>query len=432
MSLSVEYIVGLPREIRLENVANLIDSLIYSGHVFLHQRLGLLGEQYHQLPFKVTIAYLKYKQTTEQCDNLQAMCEKFDEFISTLKSTAASHHGRYPDAEKAHAEYLLGFLLEHNLTITWQNGSKSLSEWIINKLSPLESKVMDVSKYAYPGPHYNFEAHLVPNTYYDFLSKEWRQQQNYPTIETVAQVCQTMLNEREELKKRAELEQAAQKAQELARQQWREQHLFENVLLDYKLFSYVLEGYVLTGRIGTTPSTVFNFAPKLSAFNSSLIHEFSRQARNPVQTMHQQLHLQSQLNCTLQAIFASARYDFSREGDAARLLSGFLLVQNIHVTHLGMQVTMRDMYWCLANPMEQQAMALDQLGHPNDESFLQALREIPQPTKKDLESVLSREHQPKMHLLQYPAYKTQHLGHGQMMDYQTGNLNRIGRHSFSV
>lgn len=423
--------MGLPREIPLENVANLIDSLIYSGHLFLHQRLGLSGVQYHQLPYRVTIAYLEFKQTTEQSNNLEAMWEKFDEFISILKFRAASHHGHYPDTETAHAEYLLGFLLEHNFTITWQNGSKSISEWILSKMSPLETQVMNVHRCDYPGPHYMFEAHIIPNTYFNFLSREWRQQQNYPTLEILAPVCQAMLNEREEMNKQAELERAAQFAQVLAREQWRAEHLFENELLDYKLFSYVLEGYVLTGRIGTTPSVVFNCSPKLSALNSSLLQTFSREARNPLHTMYHQLHLQSQFSCALQALFASARYDLSCEGDAARLLSGFLLVQNIRVTHLGREVTMRDMYFYLANPMEQQAMALEQLGHPHNESFLRALSETPQPTKKDLESVLSREHQPKMHLLQYAEHKTQRLGFDQMMDDQTDNLNRIGRHSFS-
>lgn len=393
--------MGRSTEMPLEAMVHLIDSLIHSGQVYLHQINATSETEYVQLSEKVTIGYLKFKRAVEVKDSYVDPFNEFNQFIRLLMNSAALNHWYHPNAEKAHAEYLIGFLLHHNIKLTYKNDTYLLNSLIWNKMSSLEKDVMTVDDPAqYPGHHYFFEAHKVPPEYYSFLSETWREAQNYPTIEmqyTAWQHLQATRAYEAELERQIELEKAAQ---ERAYQQWRSEHYFDTVLMTYENFSYMIEGYVLSGGAGLLGAWSHNSRPSFSQVDTQNMLTFSQIARANNLSGLEQLYLAWGFEVTLGSVFENAKYDLSTSGQAARLFTSFLLKYNIQVLHEGSITGMRDLYWKLSSPMDQYRMQSGFAPHPHDAHFLTNLSRIPNPSKKDIEAALNQQY-PRPYLNQF-------------------------------
>tara|TARA_R110002110_G_scaffold415800_1_gene656276 strand:+ start:32119 stop:33411 length:1293 start_codon:yes stop_codon:yes gene_type:complete len=407
----------------ISEFVNIIRTLELAGYVFQYQRVNLSDDfDYVQLPSKVTIDYLKLQASvqSEELKTFYSPVNTLNNFISTLTRYARFHHWYYPSIEKSHAEYLLGFLLQQDLTIVHDGTVYELNE-IINQLIP------DIEKQE--TAHYWFEERRVPPEPYDFLSESWRKKQEYPQLKALEIIWQQHATDIEYQKQQAVLiaEQKAQREQEEqeAYAQWRKTHFFDDTILDYQGFSFVLEAIVKSGRISLFKNQELLFQNKLvlSLPLSILLLKFSQSARKiqPSSLWYYQ-QVASNFELVLCELMACAKYDIGQYGDGARQLMGFLLFHNFCVQHGNKRLRMQEIFWEQATRYERALLLEGPNAHPCTFIYLEWQQQQNYPGKQALEIILQREQsmvsQSKTFLNAFPAYQYQ----SQLQTNQTNQM----------
>ncbi len=377
-------------------LVNIMRSLELGGYVFQHQKDGTsYGIEYFQLPWKVTISYLKL-QASVQSEELKSYYQPEKElinFLEILTKYARFNHWYYPSAEKAHAEYLLGFLLQQDFTIVHDNVSYELNKMIYRFVPDIEKQGK---------AHYWFEEGLIPPEPHDFLSESWREKQAYPPLQVLETIWHQHVAEIESKKQQAALvaEQAAQREreQQKAYANWRETHFFDNNLLDYKNFSFVLEAVIKSGCINLFAEGPLSSPNQnkisLSLPLTQLLLNFSQSARN-IQSGSLWSYQQAASNFerVLCELIASSKYDLSQHGESARQLVGFLLFHNFQIQHGNTQICMREIFFKQATWNERELFLEGHHAHPCSFIYLEWQQQQNYPGKQALEIILQREQQ---------------------------------------
>ncbi len=369
---------------------NIIKSLCLGSHIWLHQKYSTKDTEYVQLSAKVSIAYHKLKSSVrpEEFKFLNPE-EALKNFIQKLVSSARLNHWYYPNAEKAHAEYLVGFLLQQSFIIEHKGASYNLNKMILESLPCMERE--------YQPTYYFFQEHLMPRIPHDFLSKPWREKQEYPSLQDLHNTWSQYIQEKQQKKEQKELKEKQQALKEQQEQQvyalWRRTHFFDGTVLDYKNFSFVLEGIVKFGHIKLWDNSMLGRGAELSATLSQQLLSFSQQVRNTQLTSDNNMKLAFEFEQLMRGLIYSSKYDRSQNGDAARQLVGFFLFHDFCIQHGVNQIRMQDIFWNEANDMEKCHIANGSEYHPwrfLDDDWQQKQN---YPGKKDLENMLFSEQQ---------------------------------------
>ncbi|MBI2791338.1 MAG: hypothetical protein HYX61_05220 [Gammaproteobacteria bacterium] len=322
----------------LSEFVNVIKTLEIGQYIYQHQRDSSSTEEYIQLPFDVTCGFIKLDRSLHSPEwNFLKPKKEFDNFFHHLVRFARFNNGGYPTAEKAHAEYLLGFLLHHNIQIKIDDNIFSIEAALEKYQPPRYSRV-----YFYKGELISPE--VSPT--YQFLSEQWRQDQSYPELEKLSQLWVAHIHSIEQeriAKEQAELAKRQQEEQErIAKEQLRAQyaaykaaHFFEDNILDLKLFSLVLEGFIKTGRILlANDNNPWVNKPRLPADISALILQFSQLSRSPSNPFIPNNESTFAFIRMMKAIISTAKYQ-GNYLNASHQLLGFLLYHNFQINHQG-------------------------------------------------------------------------------------------------
>jgi len=372
----------------IDEFVNIIKSLCLGQYIWLHQRYSTKDTEYVQLSSRVSNAYHKLKLSVRsEAFKFLTPHKELENFIFLLANSAKSNHWHYPNAEKAHAEYLIGFLLQQKLIIEHQGKKYNLNNMIKNSLPRMEREYE-------PRAYYFYQQHLVPPTCIDFWSQSWREAQNYPSMKDLQDIWTQYVNEKQ--KKKAQREQVA-KQQALKEQQeqqayarWRDIHTFDNNVLDYKSFSFVLEGIVKCGNVNLHDNSTFGYRMQLSVTLSQQLLYFSQQVRNVSFISNEKyMKLAFEFEQLMRGLIYSSKYDRSENGDAARQLVGFLLFHNFCIQHGTNQINMRNIFWREANDEEKYHIANGPECHPWRFLDVEWLQNQNYPGKLDLKKILS-------------------------------------------
>ncbi|MCS5708948.1 hypothetical protein CC99x_008545 [Candidatus Berkiella cookevillensis] len=382
---------NLHNEISPSQFVNIIKSLVQGKYLYHYWRSGDGEISYIQLPEIVSTHFrrLDLSLHSKKMSTYYDSNQEFDKFVGRLVNSARGNYWS-PTSEKAHAEYLLGFLLHNNFYIRLNETTLiSIEDLVYRKLPSYEAD------YFKTGSHYRW--HTVPNKKYDFLSSEWRAQQKYPNMDTVKQYWQQILTEKENKKIAKEQERQKKEQEYQLRQQqyqWELQHRFTHIVLDFRLFSYALEAYITLIESREEHCMQDGNLPIASTSLRTLISQFTQYARtmDPNNPQHHQI-VANMLDALMIHLMREAKYESTLHGAYAKRLLGFLLHHNFKVNGFGKTYTMQEIFWHNSTEYEK---SLLQFSHSNHHLFF-ALPGWQQnqnyPNKPELEYALHQSHQ---------------------------------------
>lgn len=385
----------LQNEISPSQFVNIIKSLVQGKYLYHYSRSGDSKTSYIQLPKDVSTHFRKLDLSLHSKKMKRYYDEKkeFNDFVSSLVKFSRGNYW-YPTSEKAHAEYLLGFLLHNNFQIRLNdNNLISLQDLVYNKLPQHEIHYFKTGSY--------YKWHTVPNKKYDFLLSEWQSQQKYPSLDILKQHWQQIATEKANKKMIKEQERQKREQEYQLRQQqyqWELQHRFNHLVLDFGLFSYALEGYI-TFMTSQEKSCIQDAnLPIASMSLSALISQFAQYARtmDPNNPQHHQI-VANMLDTLMDQLIKEAKYESTQHGFYSKKLLGFLLHHNFKVSGFGKTYTMQEIFWHNSTEIEKYLLQSNDINH----YLFFALPEWQQnqnyPNKPELEYALNQSHQKQVH-----------------------------------
>lgn len=355
---------NLQNEISPSQFVNIIKSLVQGKYLYHYWRSGDRKTSYIQLPEIVSTHFRRLDSSlhSKKMKSYYDSNQEFDKFIACLVNSARGNYWS-PSSEKAHAEYLLGFLLHNNFQIRLSDNTRiSLEDLVYKKLPQHEAHYFKTGSY--------YRWHTVPDKKYDFLSSEWQAQQKYPSMDILKQHWQQIVTEKENKKILKEQERKKREQEYQLRQQqyqWELQYCFNHIVLDFRLFSYALEGYIAFMENLEEHYMQDDNRPIASTSLKALVSQFSQYARtmDPNNPQHHQI-VANMLDALMFHLIKEAKYESTLHGSYAKKLLGFLLYHNFKVSGFGKTYTMQEIFWHNSTDHEK---SLLQLNHSNHSLF---------------------------------------------------------------
>lgn len=358
------------KEMSFSGFVNYVKNLEVGRYVFQHQIEAMKGEEYVQLPYKVTIAFkrLEMAVNSPELKTLDPQRECID-FIQSLIAYAKGNYGPYGNAEKDHAEYLLGLLMHHDIVIKENDKMMcSVKGLVFHSMRREGFYGVDAA--------YHSEAGVSDS--YDFLSKKWLASQHYPDDDKLMKRCakniakaeqqkrETLIKqEQERLLQEEEQRRQARRQEEELRQQEKmmrqlekelnEQRIaksFKNVTLNLTSFSYLLEAFIKANfiELNTGFSGVSN-KPKLSSVLTSLMLAFSKATRENSSEAAKELFVRF-----MKELIASAKYQKDGHANASFILLGFFIYHDFKFQVGNELFKVSDILNAETNPNEREIM----------------------------------------------------------------------------
>ncbi len=348
---------GQTAEFTLKEFINLIKALELGNYIYQNQRYSLPDKQYIQLPFDVTVAFRKFDNSVNS-DEFKFLYPKVQlrNFLSKLERSARDNYEDTASAESNHSEYLIGFLLNHDIRLKIDNETLSLAK-VIDDVMPINYCIRHEGKY-----------YLSARPAFDFLSEQWRGQQGYPDLQTLGlnwknhvEKCEQerIAKEQAVLQKQKQAELERRHLEELRAQQalMRAAQTFDGMVLDFEKFSYVIEAFIKTGRIelGNTHQN-WSTKPKLYQDVSNLICHFSQMVRAQGFLRPTPDQLSAAFVNMMKAVILTAKVEGPHQ-QASQQLIGFMLYHNFQLQHANQRFNISDIMMAEMSPADHLSLA---------------------------------------------------------------------------
>lgn len=261
------------------------------------------GNGYPEYPQELSsaLAQLDTAMLTSITANVD-LSTPFENVMIQLVGAAKANYSPYANIQTNNAEYLLGLLLHHSITVTVGTTIYSTSQIVLHLIENKQNL-------------YGFSSTDLSHPYYRFSMPQWQAQQNYPTLDILYQAWQYFEQQRA----------LASQPQQPQPQPHNPNRNYDNQIWSLSDLSYFIEGFILCGRIRLHDLTDIRIdVPRLPEEVSRLLVTFSQQSRSN--------HIDAHANLLrfIQALVTKGKY----HDPASRLLIGFLFHHQFHLQHV--------------------------------------------------------------------------------------------------
>jgi hypothetical protein len=313
-------------------------------------------------PEKLNLALGKLELSLKRSfDGLDPETE-LQSYISTLFGYAKQNNNKCANASTADAEYILGFLLHHDIHVEMLDASGKRCIESIRTLMLSEAPSYEVEYFEKGHAHYEKHQKMMPENGFHFMDLAWRKRQNYPTLEKVAACYQAQQQSYAQFLQRLKVVEA----------QWAEQrmqvfsekyaslamspisngfqnapltplkHVADNRAINLETLSWVIEIFFRKGIVHLPGQKSFgSFNPTLSTGVALAIEHFVVSARknsNGFLQNETSVAFENMLRTTMTAAVTDTNMETR---NAAQLVIGFLIYQNFLITHQGKTLSIR-------------------------------------------------------------------------------------------